>query len=292
MVFAESDPGPRLIVKLARVDELGAALDREAANLRAVQALQPDQARGIPEVLFSHQWAGQTVLAETALTGQPLYTLLRRDTYRDLALKVTEWLADLAGRSPACAHSDWPGRMIETTVGEFERNFGGALDPAKLQVTRTILATLGDIPLVFEQRDCSPWNVLIADDGELVILDWESAQPCGLPILDLTYFLTYLVFFLDGAMESQRFKETYRAALDPATFTGSVVAECQQRYLACLGLDRDVLGPLRLLTWLVHSQSDYQRLAAEGAGQPDPAKLRGNLFISLWEEELSHAALG
>jgi len=289
LVFAESNPGPRLIVKLARVDESAAALDREAANLRAVRALRPDRADGIPQVLFSHKWAGQTVLGETALTGRPLYTELRRDTGRDLALKVTEWLADLAGQAPPCARSDWWDRLIETPVLEFEQNFGRVLDPAKLQATRAVLATLGDLPLVCEQRDCSPWNVLLAGDGELVILDWESAEPRGLPVLDLIYFLTYLIFFLDGAMESKRFREAYRAALDPDTFTGRIVAECQQYYLARLGLDPNVLRPLRLLAWLIHSQSDYRRFAAESVGQPKPADLRHSLFVGLWEEELSHA---
>ncbi len=260
LVFAESEPSPRLIVKLARVGEAVAALDREAANLQAVRALRPDQVGGVPQVLFSHEWAGQTVLGENALSGRPLYTLLRQDTYRDLALKVTEWLANLAGHSPPCARSEWWGRLVETTVAKFERSLGRALDPAKLQATRTMLASLGDLPIVCEQRDCSPWNIFIASDGDLVILDWESAEPRGLPILDLVYFLTYLNFFLDGAMDSRRFRESYRAALDPATFTGRVVAECQQRYLARVGLDPEVLRPLRLLTWLIHFQSESQEL--------------------------------
>jgi hypothetical protein len=272
LVFAESDRSPRLIAKLARVAESTAALDDEAANLRAVQALQPDRVRGVPQVLFLQQWAGQSVLGETALIGQPLYTMLRRDTCRDLALKVTEWLAALAEPTTACSRSEWWERLIETTVSEFEQNFDGVIDPARVQATRAILATLDDLPLVCEQRDCSPWNVLIANDGELVILDWESAEPRGLPLLDLVYFLTYLIFFLDGAMESQRFTESYRAALDPATFTGRIVAECQQRYLARVGLDPRVLRPLRLLTWLIHLREH-----------------RRALFVRLWEEELSYA---
>lgn len=272
LVFAESDRSPRLIAKLARVAESTAALDSEAANLRAVQALRPDRVRGVPQVLFLQKWAGQIVLGETALIGQPVYTMLRHDTCRDLALKVTDWLAALAEPATACPRAAWWDRLIETTVNEFEQNFGEAIDPARVQATRTILATLGDLPLVCEQRDCSPWNVLIAGDGELVILDWESAEPRGLPLLDLIYFLTYLIFFLDGAMESQRFTESYRAALDPATFTGRIVAECQQRYLARVGLDPSVLRPLRLLTWLIHLRG-HQR----------------ELFVHLWEEELSHA---
>jgi len=202
---------------------------------------------------------------------------------------VTEWLATLAGHAQPCLRSDWWDQLIEATVGEFERNFGRVIDLAKIQTTRAILATLCDLPLVCEQRDCSPWNILIADDGGLVILDWESAEPRGLPMLDLVYFLTYLIFFLDGALESKRFTESYRTLLDPATFTGRIVADCQQIYMDCVGLDPIVLRPLRLLTWLIHSRSEYQRFVAESAGQPDPTDLRRSLFVSLWEEELSYA---
>ncbi len=272
LVFAEADRSPRLIIKLARITEATAALESEAANLQAVQALRSDRVRGVPQVLFLQKWAEQIVLGETALIGQPLYALLRRDTCRDLALKVTEWLADLASRTQPSQRSEWWGRLIENTVDEFEQNFGAVIDPARLQATRDRLATLGDLPVVCEQRDCSPWNVLIDSAGDLVILDWESAEPRGLPLLDLIYFLTYLMFFLDGAMESQRFTESYRAMLDPTTFTGRIVAECEQRYLDCVGLDASVLRPLRLLTWLIHLR-EHQR----------------DLFVRLWEEELSHA---
>lgn len=289
LVFAEYDLSPSLIVKLARVSEMAEVLDREASNLRALRVLHPELIHGVPQVLFSHEWAGQTVLGETALAGRPLYTVLQRETARDLAIKVTEWLAGLAGKPPACPRSEWWDRLIGKTVDKFERNFGRVLDPAKLQTTHTALSTLGDLPLVYEHRDFSPWNVLIDRNAEPVILDWESAEPRGLPVLDLVYFLTYLAFFLDGAMDSHRFRESYRASLDPAAFTGSIVADCQQRYLARVGLDPDVLRPLRLLTWLVHSQSEYRQMAG-GAGQPSLSELRSGLFVSLWEEELSHDA--
>ena len=251
LVFANSDPSPRLVVKLGRVADASAALERETANLQAIQAQLPNPINGIPQVLFSYNWAGQPVLGETALAGRPLYTALRRDTCRDLALQVTGWLADLAGRAEPCPRPDWWNRLIEPTLAEFEHNYGEVLDPAKLRSTRTIVNTLGDLPLVAEQRDCSPWNILIDHQGALAILDWESAVPRGLPGLDLVYFLTYLAFFLDGAMNSRRFVESFRASLDPSTFTGSILAECQQRYLDRLSLDQEAWLPLRLLTWLI-----------------------------------------
>jgi hypothetical protein len=290
LVFADSDPQPRMIVKQARVPESIPALAREAATLQVVQALRPGGMPGVPRVIFFRERAGQTMLGETVLKGQPLFTLLRPDNYRDFAFKVTDWLADLAGYAPSCSRADWRNRLIETALADFEKSFGAILNPSQLVETRAILSTLDDVRLVCEHRDCSPWNVLVRADGELAFLDWESSEPCGLPALDLIYFLTYLAFFVDGAMESGRFRDSYRAALNPATFTGKVSAECQRQYVARTGLDPAALRPLRLLVWLIHSKSEYEQFVAEAAGQPEPAALRRSLFVSLWEEELHYAS--
>jgi hypothetical protein len=255
--------------------------------LRAVEADRPGGMEGVPHVIFFQDGASQTALGETVLTGEPLFRRLRRDNYGDLALKMTAWLADLAGHAPARPRAEWWQRLVEATLTDFEQSFGSILDPERLRATRAVLATMGDLPLVCEQRDCSPWNVLIAPDGKLVVLDWESAEPRGLPALDLIYFLTYLAFFLDGAMETGRFRESYRAALDPATFTGGVLAECQSRYLTLTGIDFEALRPLRLLAWIIHSRSEYRRITAEAGSQPGPDTLRGSVFVSLWEEDLS-----
>jgi hypothetical protein len=286
MVFSDFDSQPRLIVKWPRVPESIPALFQEAATLQGIHMLRPGGLPGVPRAIFIREFAGRTVLGESVLKGQPLFTLLRPDNYSDLAFKVTDWLADLAGHTPLCSKTDWWNRLIGTTLTDFEQSFGGVLDPVHLVDTQAILSNLDDLPLVCEHRDCSPWNVLVGADGDLAVLDWESAEPCGLPALDLYYFLTFLAFFLDGAMKSGRFRDSYRASLSPNTFTGQVRMECELRYFERIRLDPAVLRPLRLLVWLIHSKSEYKRFVAEADGRPTPTTLRGSLFVSLWEEEL------
>ena len=290
LVFVDAQPIPKMAVKLPRVSDSVPALEREAVNLQAIQLTRAGAVPGVPRVIFFRDCARLPVLAETVLTGRPLSVLARRGNYREMALKVTDWLVDLANRPKARPRAEWWDRLVESALIDFERCFGAALDSDRLHDTRIILDALGDLPLVCEQRDCSPWNVLISPTGDVVVLDWESAELRGLPALDLIYFLTYLAFFVDGAMESKRFRESYRATLDPATFTGHVVAECLDRYFKQLGLPADVLPPLRLLTWLIHSRSEYRRLAADAAGLPNTEALCNSLFVKLWTEELHHRA--
>jgi hypothetical protein len=152
------------------------------------------------------------------------------------------------------------------------------------------LCTLPNLPVVCEQRDCSPWNIFKAIDGRLIVLDWESAVLDGLPALDLIYFLTYWSFYFDNAISSGQFRPSYRTALNKNTPTGLVQAQCLSRYLERLSLDPAVLHPLRLLTWLIHARSEYQRLVADAGGLPHVAALRQSVFIGLLEEEVAAIA--
>ena len=292
LVFDEPDHRPRLAVKMPRVPESVPGLTREATTLQSVQALRPGGVQGVPRVLFCQEQGGLLTVGETALTGRPILELLRPNNYRDFALKATTWLADLAGRPAHCPPATWWNRLIEPVLEDFEESFGSVVDPGMLRETQDILTTLGALPLVCEQRDFGPWNMLMTADGGLAVLDWESSEPQGLPALDLIYFLSYLVFFLDGtlrpngAIGSGRFRESYRTTLDPSTLVGSVRSECLARYASQVGLHSDALRPLGLLVWLIHSRSEYQHFAADVAGRPEREALRHSLFISLWEEEL------
>lgn len=295
LVFAEPEPRPRLAVKMARTPEASEGLAREAATLGGLETLGPGRVTGVPRVLFRDERQGLAAVVQTALTGSYLFECLQPETYRDLALKATAWLERLAGRPVPAPASAWWNRLIEPVLTEFSTSFGSVADAGLLRETRSILATLGHLPLVYEQRDFSPWNVLVANGTtELVVLDWEGAVSHGLPALDLVYFLSYLAFFYDGCMapgggvDVARCRSSYRTMLTPSSVTGRILAECQERYAWHIGLDPAALRPLRVLTWLVHSRSEYRRVVADTGGTPSSELLRESLFLGLWQDELRH----
>jgi len=205
-------------------------------------------------------------VGETVFTGRSLSTIIRRDNYRDLALRTTDWLSDLAGRPKPRPRAVWWDRLVEPALAGLEARYA-MVDRRMLQDTRERVGTLGGLPLICEHRDFLAWNLLVTRDGELAVVDWETAIPRGLPAVDLIYFLTFLALELDHEWN----REAYRATLDSSTFTGGVTSECLERYASRIGLDRAAIGPLRLLLWAYH------------AGLADPHQ---GLCFSLWEEEL------
>ena len=279
-VFADDQREPRLVVKLARVRESADALAHEAANLRVVHAQRETGLPGVPSLLFVKR-DEPLVVGETYVTGCPLTLLLTRDSYRGLALKVTRWLGELGSSSERAPRTEWWGRLVGRPLTELDRVCGSLLNEGELSRLGGLLGELTDLPLVVEQRDCAPWNISLAADGTVVVHDWESAEPRGLPLLDLTYFLAYSAFFLDGAFATGRFTESYRRSLDTQTLTGRVTAECEAFYLARVALEPSVVPAARALTWLVHVHSECLRLGRAAAER--------GVFLSLLREEIHSA---
>ena len=285
LVFADSRRQPTLAVKMARIPESARVLRREASILEALQAY-PAIRDSIPRVLWSGEVSSAGRLVETAIRGLPAFVAVNRQNFREIASKAAQWLVRLAGRPQPRARSDWWRRLAEPALTEFENHFGSVLPPDFPGECRRILESLGPLPLVWEQRDFSPWNVFVDSAGEISAVDWESAEPDGFPLLDLVYFLTYLSFSLDQARRTGRFLDSYRAFLDPGSFTGRIAAECMDRYSETLGLVRTARRPLRVMTWLLHLRSEYAQLAGDACGSPSPEALRQALFLRLLEEEV------
>jgi hypothetical protein len=283
--FEAGRQAPRLVVKFARVPEAEKGLEREAEVLRRIEAERP-AVPGVPRVLAAGRRVGRLALAETAIHGAPLLPALTPETFPGLAASVTEWLVGLVDTGPSQPRSNWWPRLVEAPLEEFERRFAPVTDTAAVEQARELLGGVPDLPLACEHRDCSPWNVVLTAKEEPALLDWESAEPRGLPGLDLVYFLANAAFVIEGALESGRTREAYARLLNPTTPTGQVFARCVSRYCDRLDVAPDTLSRLRSLCWIVHSRSDYRHLEMDTNAPPDPSALRSSLYLGLLQEDL------
>jgi phosphotransferase family enzyme len=276
---------PEAVVKFARVAAADAALDREAAALRAIEDKHP-QLLGVPRLHKEGRRVGRRALVESAVHGTPLIAGLTPDRFEDLAVEVTRWLIELARGGEPQEPDQWWERLVARPLAAFEQNFGPVIPPYLPAKLDAALSGLGPQPLVCEHRDCSPWNVVL-NDGKPGLLDWESAEVHGLPGLDLSYFLANSAFILDNALETGRTRESYERLLDPSTIYGAVAARCEREYCEEIGLDRADLVRLRLLAWLIHSHSDFTHLEMESGDRPRHGGTRESTYLDLIEVELA-----
>jgi SAM-dependent methyltransferase len=285
LVFAGSDLRPVIVIKRPRVPQSVEPMENEARVLEIVHR-RPGGMHGAPRPLFCRPLDGVLTLGETFLAGRPVAELIRPANARAHALDATDWSADLAGRSTPLPAESWRARLIHPVVARFEENFGPAIDRGLVREARALLDSLGPLPLVCEQRDFSPWNLLRTTRGELGVLDWESAEAQGLPGLDLIYYLTFLTAYIDGSIYTGDLVGARRACLDRKSAMGALAEECLGRYLERLGLPAAPLKALAVLAWMIHAHSDYRHFQLDLGAAPRVEQLRTSRFLRLWYLEL------
>jgi hypothetical protein len=255
LVFADGAADPALAVKFARVDEADAGLEREASALTILNR-DLGATPGVPRIVFAKRLGRSLAVGETPVIGEPVIGRLTTRTQGPIALQVADVLARFAHRGGE-RQGDVPARVVEPVVAEFEHQFAGAVDGELVDTVRDRLSRLPPLPATAEHRDCSPWNVLVMPDGGLGFLDWESAEPAGLPALDLVYFLANTGFVVDGTLRSGREVVTYAAMLDAAERGEGLFAAPVTRYCDAVGIDPSTVPVLRAVAWMVHARSEY-----------------------------------
>jgi hypothetical protein len=308
--LAPGRPEPLLVAKLPRLSEgtsasapngsagneaAGASIEREVANLRAVQAGRAGGFDSIPRVVAFEEYLGRPILVETALVGNPLDpAAVRRDQARGCEA-VVGWLAELPRPAPGAdgVEAGWFHRLVERPLRHFERIFPLSVEEQRLlEQTWELIAPLrdADLPLVFEHGDLRHPTLLQLKRGAPGVVDWELAEPRGLPTYDLFFFLTYVAFASRDARKGGEHLAAFHAAFfGRAAWARTYVAA----YAGRLRLPPHTLTPLFVLCWARYMTSLLLRLdAAPASGQlarETADWLRANRYYALWRHAVTNA---
>jgi len=149
-----------------------------------------------------------------------------------------------------------------------------------------------DFPLVFEHGDFSSPNILMRPSGDVGVVDWELAEPRGLPAVDLFFFLAYSAFARNRAETPEDCLVAFHEAFfGPQAWAQEYIA----RYRRILRLPTASLKPLFIACWSRYVASFLARLNDLGAGPrevPDQETamwLRNNRYFHLWRHAVKHA---
>jgi aminoglycoside phosphotransferase (APT) family kinase protein len=279
-------------VKVPRLIGSNGSIAREAENLTAIHAGRPAGFASIPRVVAFEEVLGRPLLVETALSGRPMDRSVVRGAPEACCDAVANWLTDVHQPRPSSGAPGWFERLVEEPLEFFETSFPLTVEERQLVArTRDLVAPLRQacLPLVFEHGDLSHPNVLLQERG-IGVVDWELAQPWGMPGHDLFFFLCYVAL----ARHSNR-EDDYLSAFDGAFFGRHAWASPYvSAYAEQLHLPKHLLTPLFIVCWARYTIGLLERISGPEERtarlSAETVKwLRSNRYYAMWRYAVTYA---
>jgi aminoglycoside phosphotransferase (APT) family kinase protein len=294
-MFLREQPHPILIAKVPRLASYAESLDREASNLGAILFYRSNGFDSIPRVIAYEDFNNHRILIETALNGQAMSSSLVRRNPKGFVEAAITWLIEFhqATRQDPKKGDRWYHQLVERPCAQFMKTMSNSTEEYPLiKLTQKHVRSLRqyDIPLVFEHGDFGPPNILSCNNSTIGVVDWELAEPKGLPALDLFFFLTLCMF----AIRRARKPEDYLVAFKEAFFGQNPWAKpFINRYRKKLNISPEIMQPLFLLCWSRYSMNIAHRLNAFGLSSKLLSNetvlwLKSNRYYALWQYVVDH----
>jgi len=294
-VLSGQVPRPVFVIKVPRLSGDTGRLDREVANLQLVHAARPGGFDSIPRVLAYEDYCEQRILIETALTNPTMRPAVVRRQPQVCIEAVLNWLFELHSAQSKLHHEkdDWFTRLISRPLEYFEAMFPiHTAEEDLLEKTRELAQPLRErsLPLVFEHGDLSSPNILIGNNSDIAVVDWELAEPRGLPAVDLFFFLTYVASARQHARQANDFLNAFQKAFFG---TRAWAIPYILRYREFMNLPCEVLKPLFVLCWSRYVVGLVARLKEHDdprapLSERDANWLRSNRYYALWKHAVEN----
>jgi aminoglycoside phosphotransferase len=291
LILPAKRPYPILVAKVPRLADSTSSLRREFKNLRAVHLFKEGGFDSIPRVVAFEEYIDRPILIETALVGEKLDpTAVRKDHHASCQM-VIDWLSDfqLSGISNNELLAERFDVLINIPLTYFEKVFPLSLDEVPLfdqtwELAQSICS--GDLPIVFEHGDLSHPNIIVLEDGNIGVVDWELAEPYGLVGYDLFFFLTFVAFSLSRADSRTEFLSAFKAAFfGRSAWSRSYIRD----YASRLKIPIERLAPIFVLSWMRYLSNLILRMGAHTKIKPEMANwVRSNRYYLLWQYSVEH----
>lgn len=211
---------PLAVVKAIRMSEdprATEAMNREIRGLRfARQAPLPDP-DSVPLIMATGVHGGARSVAQSAASGRVLTRKEVRKRPEYWTDRVAEWLIEVhrATRHRGAENGRRLVRLLERPVRELRDHLPASGPDASLGArTGQMLRILGrlELPCVLEHGDLWGSNILIGREDRISVVDWEWAEPHGLPGRDLFFFLAFVAMTRERADSPEARLEAFRRA--------------------------------------------------------------------------------
>jgi hypothetical protein len=284
LLFDRSNEGPAYVVKVARDPSINPRLENEWRALLRLRELGFAKDGSVPEPAFYGTSGRLAVLGLGGIAG-------RRFTQADPAgpsvVGAVEWITELGATTV-----DPTGAAGPVVARELRRLLAHLVDLYAIDADhRSILAEQIDViegaqflPLVFQHGDPGAWNLLVRPSGEASFLDWEAAEPNGMPLWDLFHLMRsfgVMAARADGARDAL---EGFGTQLLQDTPLSLMLRESTAVYCTRVGVAPDLVEPLFHMSWMHRALKEATRLV--------PGRLERGHYVNLMRRCLDERERG
>jgi Phosphotransferase enzyme family/Methyltransferase domain len=253
-LFPPAGGSPESVVKITRDPDLSFRLENEwrALTILYEQGVGTDDA--LPRPLFFGSHRGLAVLGESAIEGVPFRRRTQATADCPFARAAVEWLLELGRATASPARADTRGALskLDALSDQFTGTY--RLEPHEEDFVRAHVAALvgsgGGFPLVFQHGDPGPWNVLVTPAGRPAFLDWEGAEPLGMPLWDLFHFLRSYGLIVSRAAGTRDPLQSFTEQVLQRSAVNRLLVDATNRFVAGTGLAAELVEPLFYTCWM------------------------------------------
>jgi hypothetical protein len=270
-LFRPGASTPDWVLKFARLPGYSEPFERDERGLALAAAAGPLVARRASQLVGRFQVDGLEASLETAAPGKKLRAALLAPGSQTRKLELVEavaaWVLELGSTTagPADALAEERERLATDVVPAWHGR----------GVSSDLVSDLPAVAPVLQHNDLGTWNIVV-DGTDFVVVDWESARRCGLPLWDLLYFLTDALTTLTASESPDDQDRVARELLRGEAPHSALLFQWVDRATATFELPRSAVGRIATLGWLHHGLSHGARTAAvrsvteAEAGAPGP----------------------
>ena len=256
---------PAYIVKMTRDPALNARLANEYRALTLLHEKRLGDLETLPQTAFFGYHGGLAIVGETVINGLPFRTRTTATADCPYARAAIDWLVEL-GTATANSVAATPTQVasaLEALFDQFVQIY--QLTPGHRDFLAGQIAAIAGsrepFPLVFQHGDPGPWNVVVTPSGRVAFLDWEAAEPEGMPLWDLFYFMRSHTVWAARVRGVQSSLGTIAQQwLHESPLSAWVIASTQ-RYCERIGLPEHLLEPLFYTCWMHRALKEATRRA-------------------------------
>ncbi|HEU5099736.1 MAG TPA: phosphotransferase [Roseiflexaceae bacterium] len=257
---------PEYIVKMTRDPALNPRLENEYRALAWLAEHQIGDQETLPRAVFHGHHNELAIVGETVIDGVPFEQRSSGAAGCPLAGAAIDWLTELGATTAdtAAVSSHQAAEALGTLFERFAQIY--QLAPEQHAFLASQIAAIGGspsrFPLVFQHGDPGSWNIWVTPSQRAAFLDWEAAEPQGMPLWDLFYFVrTYGSWAMRAGSSGDVMKGFVGQFLSASPFQ-QLLVDATERYRARVGVSVEFVEPLFYTCWMHRALKEATRLAA------------------------------